>query len=225
MTEFAAVLNLSQASTTGYTQSRFSKVKIYYEELINTDAMEEELYGFTSLTSEIGGVAGLFLGCSVISLVELLWLFGLSVKSLFKSIGLRQLNTQKIADNRDNVELGYANEGVNNAPWNKERAIILASTIQLASVQNFYGEAMDNELYSLIGREAKYGAKHGKNYQIQDGLSPFTCPNSWHFRVHLTLQGTTARTIGFSKIITFQAPRYAKILCALDTSFKEVCKN
>jgi len=116
MTEFAAVLNLSQASTTGYTQSRFSKVKIYYEELINTDAMEEELYGFTSLTSEIGGVAGLFLGCSVISLVELLWLFGLSVKSLFKSIGLRQLNTLKIADNRDNVELGYANEGVDNAP-------------------------------------------------------------------------------------------------------------
>jgi len=39
---------------------------------------------------------------------------------------------------------------------------MLASTIQLASVQNFYGEAMDNELYSLIGREAKYGAKHGK---------------------------------------------------------------
>ena len=116
MTEFAALLNLSQASTIGFLQSRFSKVKIYYEELINTDAMEEELYGFTSLTSEIGGITGLFLGCSFISLVELIWLFGLSMKSLFKSIGPRQLNIQKIADKRDNVELGYANGAIDNAP-------------------------------------------------------------------------------------------------------------
>jgi len=114
MTEFAAVLNLSQASTTGYIQNRFSKVKIYYEELINTDATEEELYGFTSLLSEIGGLMGLLLGCSVISLVELLWVCGLSLRSICKCIGYRQSHVQMAKGNAHVMELGSTNEANTN---------------------------------------------------------------------------------------------------------------
>ena len=113
-TEFAALLNLSQASATGYIQNRFSKVKIYYEELINTDATEEELYGFTSLISEIGGLMGLLLGCSVISLVELLWVCGLSLRSICKCIGYRQSHVQMAKGNAHVMELGSTNEANTN---------------------------------------------------------------------------------------------------------------
>ena len=113
-TEFAPLLNLSQASTTGYIQNRFSKIKIYYEELINTDAMEEELYGFTSLISEVGGLMGLLLGCSVISLVELVWLCGLSLRSIFKCIGNRQSHVRMAGDNGHVMELGSTNKANTN---------------------------------------------------------------------------------------------------------------
>ena len=115
-TEFAALLNLSQTSIISYTQTRFSKVKIYYEKLINTDATEEELYGLASLTSEIGGLTGLFLGCSVISVVELLWLFGLSVKSICKCIGFGQRNVQMAEITGQPVELGSTNGTIYNNP-------------------------------------------------------------------------------------------------------------
>ena len=114
-TEFAGLLNLSQATTTDYIQSRFSKVKIYYEDLINTDATEEEFYGFSNLISEIGGIMGFFLGCSVISLAELLWLFGLSVLSIFKCIGTRQLNIQTEKDHGQNMEIGFVNAVIRDA--------------------------------------------------------------------------------------------------------------
>lgn len=81
--EFSDLLNLTDAIATDiYLQKRFAKIKIFYKELIYTASTEEELYGFGSLVSEIGGIMGLFIGVSVISLAELIWLFGLSIKRL-----------------------------------------------------------------------------------------------------------------------------------------------
>ena len=115
-TEFASLLNFTQNGTadTNYIQKRFAKVSIYYEELINTDDTEEELYGITSLISEIGGLMGLFLGCSVISLAELLWLFGLSIKSLITCLNIKKYNVQKMTPNAHakNVELGSLNKAL-----------------------------------------------------------------------------------------------------------------
>ena len=111
--EFASLLNFTQNGTadTNYIQKRFAKVSIYYEELINTDETEEELYGISSLISEIGGLMGLFLGCSVISLAELLWLFGMSIRSIITCLHLHKYNLQKTTPKGlgNNVELGSVN--------------------------------------------------------------------------------------------------------------------
>ena len=105
--EFASLLN---STDTAYIQKRFAKVKIYYDQLINTDDTEEELYGISSLISEIGGLMGLFLGCSVISLAELLWLFGLSMKSLVMLPSPRRKTSHvKMEGNGHTVELGSVN--------------------------------------------------------------------------------------------------------------------
>ena len=110
-TEFISLLNFSQfADSDTFIQKRFAKVKIYFQELINFDDTEEELYGLGSLISEIGGLMGLFIGCSVISLAELIWLFGLSIKSLLGFVCTRKHSfEQKEKCPGNNVELGSVN--------------------------------------------------------------------------------------------------------------------
>ena len=85
--EFSTLLNFTNITVTNsYIQKRFAKVKIYYQELISSASTEEELYGLGSLVSEIGGLMGLLIGASMISLAELLWLCGLSATSLVRLI-------------------------------------------------------------------------------------------------------------------------------------------
>ena len=82
--EFSKMANTSDNIKLEYMQKRFSQVKIYYQDLLETKLSEEELYGITNLLSEVGGLMGLLIGSSVISVVEIIWLSGIIIKKLFR---------------------------------------------------------------------------------------------------------------------------------------------
>ena len=71
-------LNVTQERIT----SDFLKINIYYEELSVTNVVTSFSYTFTALLSDIGGQLGLFLGASVISMLEI----GLLLFDILKSI-------------------------------------------------------------------------------------------------------------------------------------------
>ena len=55
-------------------RNRLTKVSIYYETFKETIYEETPLYDFVSISSNLGGQMGLFLGASIISIAEILWL-------------------------------------------------------------------------------------------------------------------------------------------------------
>ncbi|XP_065055902.1 degenerin unc-8-like [Rhopilema esculentum] len=102
--DFSKMANTSDNMTLQYMQKRFSQVKIYYQDLLETKLSEEELYGITNLLSEVGGLMGLLIGSSVISVVEIIWLSGIIIKKLFRSAfsqtekELKEISTIKNSD-------------------------------------------------------------------------------------------------------------------------------
>ena len=71
---FAQMMNRTLGDITPYKlQQRLIQLKIYYQDLVIEEATEEELYGVSNLLSEVGGLMGLFIGASLISIVELAW--------------------------------------------------------------------------------------------------------------------------------------------------------
>ena len=102
--EFSKMANTSDNIKLEYMQKRFSQVKIYYQDLLETKLSEEELYGVTNLLSEVGGLMGLLVGSSVISVIEIIWLSGIIIRKLFSSAfsktdtELKEISTIKNSD-------------------------------------------------------------------------------------------------------------------------------
>ena len=65
-------------------RKRLIKVSLYYSELAEYFYEEREVYEYTSVLSDIGGQVGLFIGASIISLIEVLWLLSMLAQRLFK---------------------------------------------------------------------------------------------------------------------------------------------
>eukprot|EP00112_Aurelia_sp_Birch-Aquarium-sp1_P003747 Seg1421.10 transcript_id=Seg1421.10/GoldUCD/mRNA.D3Y31 product="Acid-sensing ion channel 4-A" protein_id=Seg1421.10/GoldUCD/D3Y31 len=79
--ELSMVLNVSKdLIDEGFIHKRLSKVSIYYNELTNQSISEVELVQVDDLLSDIGGLMGLFIGSSVLTLVEVLWFSATTVR-------------------------------------------------------------------------------------------------------------------------------------------------
>ena len=81
---FTEVFNATkQQMTAGFFQERLVQLRIYYSDLVADVVSEEEMYGVSKLMSEFGGLMGLFIGASLLSIVEIFWLVTLSIKKMF----------------------------------------------------------------------------------------------------------------------------------------------
>ena len=74
----ASLTNASEMyqSSTAMTmiKKHLIKLSVYYEELIENVSEEKELYQQASILSDMGGQMGLFLGASLLSVIEVCWL-------------------------------------------------------------------------------------------------------------------------------------------------------
>ncbi|KAH8387433.1 hypothetical protein KR093_007037 [Drosophila rubida] len=71
-----------------YPGSQMSRLSIYFKESQFITSKRSELYGITEFLANCGGIFGLFMGFSILSMVELLYhftlRFGVNLKHLFK---------------------------------------------------------------------------------------------------------------------------------------------
>ena len=81
---FAQALNKTADNITSEEiRENFLKVTIYFDDFATLIREEKEMYGGISLMSDIGGLMGLSLGMSLISLVEMFFLLWEIVKNVF----------------------------------------------------------------------------------------------------------------------------------------------
>ena len=97
-------------------QQSFLAVRIYFTELITQKETTTTSYTSQALVSDIGGILGLFLGASIISITELLlWLLdefkdrclGINDRMVKKHIENVSANINEIWEDDDNVETNY----------------------------------------------------------------------------------------------------------------------
>ena len=104
--ELSMLLNVSKdLLTEGFIQKRLSKVSIYYKELTTHSISEVELVTVDDLLSNIGGLMGLFIGSSVLTLVEMLWFFGITLRRFCFRPATEPQNIEKENERENGVEL------------------------------------------------------------------------------------------------------------------------
>jgi hypothetical protein len=75
-----------------------ASVNIYFKAPHFTRLKRYEIYGFSDFLSSIGGVFGLFLGCSVLSFIEVIYLmFAYCVKRVKNSVTEMQIASENPA--------------------------------------------------------------------------------------------------------------------------------
>ena len=77
-------INENKTLTIHDVRKRLIKVSLFFDELAEYIYEERELYEFISVLSDIGGQMGLFIGASLISLIEVVWLLLMFVKGILK---------------------------------------------------------------------------------------------------------------------------------------------
>ena len=104
--ELSMFLNVSKdLITEGFIHKRLSKVSIYYKELTVQSISEVELVKVEDLLSGIGGLMGLFIGSSVLTLVEVLWFFGITLRRYCSRPATEPKNTVEENGRENGVEL------------------------------------------------------------------------------------------------------------------------
>ena len=83
MKELGERFNTTDNVTVEFFKPRIARLSVFYESFVTEKHIEQELYEVESLLSDFGGLMGLLVGASVISLVELVMLI---VTSLFNRI-------------------------------------------------------------------------------------------------------------------------------------------
>eukprot|EP00112_Aurelia_sp_Birch-Aquarium-sp1_P016597 Seg378.11 transcript_id=Seg378.11/GoldUCD/mRNA.D3Y31 product="Acid-sensing ion channel 1" protein_id=Seg378.11/GoldUCD/D3Y31 len=83
MKELRKRLNIPENVAIESFKPHIARLSVFYESLVTEKHIEQELYDVESLLSDFGGLMGLLVGASVISLVELIWLI---VTSIFNRI-------------------------------------------------------------------------------------------------------------------------------------------
>ena len=82
---FAKALNVSPSMITkAFVHDNFLLMNIFFDSFNYEEIVEEPLFDLTSLVSGAGGCLGLFLGASIISLIELVWLVSAILLKSFK---------------------------------------------------------------------------------------------------------------------------------------------
>ena len=69
--------------TSEMIENNILALNVYFGSLHTTVSKTEFIYGFTALASDIGGVFALFIGASIISLIEIIFLFFDEIKRIF----------------------------------------------------------------------------------------------------------------------------------------------
>ena len=104
--ELSMFLNVSKDLVTeGFIKTRLSKVSIYYKELTTQSISEVELVKVDDLLSDIGGLMGLFIGSSMLTLVEVLWFFGITLRRFCSRPEIEPKNTVEENERGNGVEL------------------------------------------------------------------------------------------------------------------------
>ncbi len=86
-------LNYQYSNTTiDDVRKKLIKVTFYYDDLITEVRREKELYSFSSIVSDMGGQMGLFLGASILSLVEIAALLINAIKCLYNKNKIKKFN-------------------------------------------------------------------------------------------------------------------------------------
>eukprot|EP00794_Sanderia_malayensis_P019902 gene19902-21846_t len=94
-------LNISaNMMTPDYLQQRFAQIRIYFNDFMVEEVTEEELYDRSRLFGDIGGLMGLAIGASVISIIELAWVGAMLVKKLVQ----KYLISQHAVHDKDMVQ-------------------------------------------------------------------------------------------------------------------------
>eukprot|EP00794_Sanderia_malayensis_P019901 gene19901-21845_t len=84
-------LNISaNMMTPEYLQQSFAQIRIYFSSLMVEEVIEEELYDRSKLWGDIGGLMGLAIGASIISIIELVWVGAMLVKKLVQKYLISQ---------------------------------------------------------------------------------------------------------------------------------------
>eukprot|EP00794_Sanderia_malayensis_P009140 gene9139-10113_t len=84
-------LNISaDTMTPAYLHQRFAQIRIYFSSLMVDEIIEKELYDRSKLLGDLGGLIGLAIGASIISLVELVWVGAVLAKKLVQNYLLSQ---------------------------------------------------------------------------------------------------------------------------------------
>ena len=84
--EFSRALNLNSSKITDdFVRSNFIKLTIFFADMTYKVLREEKKYSFEGLVSDIGGQMGIWIGASVFSIIELLYIIGQLVHGLFSS--------------------------------------------------------------------------------------------------------------------------------------------
>ncbi len=72
---FAQALNKTEKELSDEENfGNFLKISIYFDDFVTTSIREEELYSYENLISDIGGLMGFYLGASIVSIIEMIWL-------------------------------------------------------------------------------------------------------------------------------------------------------
>ena len=87
MKELSKTLNITETATMESFKPHIARLSVFYETLATEKHIEQKLYELESLLSDFGGLMGLLIGASVISLVELILLLVTSFFSRFTSCG------------------------------------------------------------------------------------------------------------------------------------------
>eukprot|EP00112_Aurelia_sp_Birch-Aquarium-sp1_P018740 Seg4519.3 transcript_id=Seg4519.3/GoldUCD/mRNA.D3Y31 product="Acid-sensing ion channel 4-A" protein_id=Seg4519.3/GoldUCD/D3Y31 len=74
MKQLGKRLNIPENVTMESFKPHIARLSVFYESFVTEKHIEQELYDVESLLSDFGGLMGLLVGASVISLVELIWL-------------------------------------------------------------------------------------------------------------------------------------------------------
>ncbi len=101
---FAQALNKTESEISGEVLRNFLKISIYFDDFTTTLVNEKEVYSYESLLSGIGGLMGLYLGASLISIIEMIWS---AIKFLKMTI---QLKARIARDKKNKVEAWSAKD-------------------------------------------------------------------------------------------------------------------
>ena len=94
---FSGAMNISfSAINETYFRRNFVRLSVFFEEFTYEEIAEEALYDRSSLSSDIGGLMGLLLGASSISVIELVWLVGVAIHKRFQSKKCNDCATRRI---------------------------------------------------------------------------------------------------------------------------------